>query len=98
MKITNDMLAQFLANREIIKELEQANEVLLIGIKANGGAQTRDYIAVVEDCQRIGVAGKKVFDEKMGHGWLEANKLLTISNYQKVTIAERKVAKVRGES
>jgi len=90
MKITNDILAQYLANKALIKELEEANEVIAIGIKALGDVQTKDYHVLVMDRERQSVAAKKVFDEKMGPGWLEKNGLLATSHYQQVIVVERK--------
>lgn len=89
MKITNEMLAQYLSNKSLIKELETINETIQIGIKANGGASTEQFTAIVEDCERQSVAPKKDFDIKMGPGWLEKQGLLKVSQFQKVTVVEK---------
>jgi hypothetical protein len=89
MKITNDMLAQYLANKALIKELTEANEVIAIGIRSNGGADTREYIAVVEEKTRRNVAPIGRFEELMGPGWLESKGLLTIACWQQVVIVQK---------
>lgn len=89
MKITNDMLSQYMANKALIKELTDANEVIAIGIRSNGGADTKEYIAIVEEKTRRNVAPIGRFEEVMGPGWLEAKNLLTISTWKQVTIVEK---------
>lgn len=93
MKITNEMLAQYLANKELIRELEEANSVIVMGIKHNGGASTKDYVAVVEARERQTVASKKAFDEKMGPGWLDKQGLLNTSQYDQVVVTEKREQK-----
>lgn len=89
MKITNEVLAQYLSNKALIKELQEANEIISIAIKQNGGASTKDYTAVVEEKERQSVSGKREFDLKFGPNWLQRQGLLVISHYQTVVIVEK---------
>lgn len=93
MRITNAMLSQYLANKAKIKELEQENEVIAIGIKANDGAETKDFVASVELAERRQPASKSEFDDAMGIGWLEKQGLLVHHVYKKVTVVARPSAK-----
>lgn len=91
MRITNEMLAQYLANKALIKQLEEANEVIAIGIRASDvPIETRDFVAIVQDKERRSVAPFKDFEIKMGPGWLEKNGFLNITQYQQVTVTERR--------
>lgn len=94
MKITNEMLAQYLSNKQLIKELTDINETIAIGIRAAGGAQTDDYIAVVDDKERRNVASIRVFEEKLGHGWLEKHDLINVAKFKQVTVVQKVMDKL----
>lgn len=93
MRITNTMLSQYLENKVIIKRLERENEVIAIGIKANRGAQTEDFIASVEEKTRTTVASRETFDEKLGPNWLADRGLLNVNTYKQVVIIHRPFSK-----
>lgn len=92
MIVTNKMLAQYLANKELVAQLLRDNSILEAAIKLKGGVNTRDYTAVVKENERQYVVGRKEFETKFGPEFLVKNDLLKTSTYQQVIIVEKKKA------
>lgn len=57
MRITNDLLAQYLEIEYQIKELTQNLDTIKALIKASGTVSTRDYVASVETRSRQSLPG-----------------------------------------
>lgn len=90
MKITNKMLEQYMQNKEAIKQLNDMNYSIEQAIKTNGGADTRNFTAVVQEREREYVVGRKEFEVKFGNNFLIKNDLLKTTTYQQVIIVEKK--------
>lgn len=78
MRITNEVLKEYLDIKEQIKALEErAGEIKSTIIQING-AQTSDYVAAIRLQDRRQVASIKVFEQKLGKTWLDENQLVSI--------------------
>lgn len=79
-----------MSNKELIKQLVEANSNIEMAIKQKGEVSTKNFVAVVKLGERQYVVGKKEFEVKFGHQWLVKNDLLRTSSFQQVVVVEKK--------
>lgn len=67
MKITNDLLEQYVANEEKLKALLEENNTIRIMLKEAGSTSTRDYVVLVNEISgALRLPGKDILIKRFG--------------------------------
>lgn len=93
MRITNDVLAEYLAADKAVKKLNRRLKEIRESVRRAKGAETKEFVAKLKPMDRRCLAAYEKFVKKMGPGWLEKNKLVETRHYDQVVVLKRKKGK-----